>query len=680
MRARAAALCALLALAACESSTDPKVAAVLSLQITQTTAQVVDGGTLHVEGPTPSTRSLSPGETVEVKNLQPGSYTVSLEARASGALVEFARTTVGVVAGQTSTAVLNLASFVPDFVNAPNQVTQGASFSIQIDPVSNANGYRVEWDDDSGFGSPQSAEVSTTGATLTINEPGVHYVRASARSPFGTLGLASAPATVQVNAGVGSVEVAPASNQLLVGQTVQLQATVRDTGGNELTGKTVTWSSDDESVATVSATGLVEAKAEGRAIITAETEGVQGMATVDVVNPPMITRFDTEFRPFITGCGPGALGFRVAGEADYSDADGNVSTSGPLTEPTGVQSEFRFEDQADWVALDGRSWAFTPASDGGSGTLVEQSTLCYGDPGDLTFIDFRIRIQDGTGAWSEWFESRLMLPATVVLQPMNTLDLSAQGAGLVQAVAYDASGDQVPGDPINWGSYVGSGLGSIDADGLYTLTGGASGVDRIFARAGAAWSDIGMLGPGAGNQDSWWAPCWSFTGLGRTAGNFIYLKMRVFAGREYQFTLAQTAGSTATGDPDLYIRMTDKPTIAVSDASSLTSGFDESIVWTAPADGVVWIGIYAFADYTNVTFAATTTDGNCGYPALETSAPGAPAMSVPAPEIRGGGTSAPALRIPRPFDTLEFDGLAMPPGGEVANGGPARVKRLPGTR
>ncbi|MBI4545860.1 MAG: Ig domain-containing protein [Gemmatimonadetes bacterium] len=82
--------------------------------------------------------------------------------------------------------------------------------------------------------------------------------------------------------GVASVRVSPASDSLEVGQTLQLTATARDSRGNTLTGKTVTWSSSDALTATVSATGLVTGVKAGTVTITARVDNASGTASVKV--------------------------------------------------------------------------------------------------------------------------------------------------------------------------------------------------------------------------------------------------------------------------------------------------------------------------------------------------------------------------------------------------------------
>lgn len=82
---------------------------------------------------------------------------------------------------------------------------------------------------------------------------------------------------------VASVAVVPDTATIDEGAQIQLAAVVRDANQNELTGRTVMWTSDDEAVATVSAAGLVTGVSAGDAMITATSDGVDGTADVDVV-------------------------------------------------------------------------------------------------------------------------------------------------------------------------------------------------------------------------------------------------------------------------------------------------------------------------------------------------------------------------------------------------------------
>ncbi len=80
-----------------------------------------------------------------------------------------------------------------------------------------------------------------------------------------------------------TVAVSPATAELAaLGATVQLTAEVRDQRGQVMAGAVVTWSSGNASVATVDATGLVTAAANGTATVTATSGPVSGSANVTV--------------------------------------------------------------------------------------------------------------------------------------------------------------------------------------------------------------------------------------------------------------------------------------------------------------------------------------------------------------------------------------------------------------
>src|SRR5207247_622619 len=102
----------------------------------------------------------------------------------------------------------------------------------------------------------------------------------------GKSGTASITVT---NVPVASVTVSPTSATLQVGQTTQLTATPKDASGSPLIGRTVTWSSSDTTIARVSASGLVTARAGGTATVTATSEGKSGTSTITVTIVPVAT-------------------------------------------------------------------------------------------------------------------------------------------------------------------------------------------------------------------------------------------------------------------------------------------------------------------------------------------------------------------------------------------------------
>jgi len=82
---------------------------------------------------------------------------------------------------------------------------------------------------------------------------------------------------------VATIELTPSADTLAVGGTLQLTATLRDAGGNVLTGRGITWASANSGVVSVSGSGLATAETEGPAAITATAEGKSARADLMVL-------------------------------------------------------------------------------------------------------------------------------------------------------------------------------------------------------------------------------------------------------------------------------------------------------------------------------------------------------------------------------------------------------------
>jgi len=86
---------------------------------------------------------------------------------------------------------------------------------------------------------------------------------------------------------VGSVIVNPQDTTMTAGDSAQFSAQTLDAKGNPLNGRAVAWSTSDKKIATVSATGLVQAiKASPSVMIKATSEGVDGTTTLTIMAPP----------------------------------------------------------------------------------------------------------------------------------------------------------------------------------------------------------------------------------------------------------------------------------------------------------------------------------------------------------------------------------------------------------
>ena len=88
--------------------------------------------------------------------------------------------------------------------------------------------------------------------------------------PVGTVALSTPPASIRQEG------------------TTTLTATLTGTDGQPAVGRTVTWSSSNTGVATVSSTGVVAGVTDGTATITATSEGVSASRNVTVSGPPLV--------------------------------------------------------------------------------------------------------------------------------------------------------------------------------------------------------------------------------------------------------------------------------------------------------------------------------------------------------------------------------------------------------
>ena len=124
---------------------------------------------------------------------------------------------------------------------------------------------------------------------------------------------------------VASVVVTPGNATLVsLGETVQLNAIAQDASANTISGKTFTWSASDESVATVNASGLVTAIANGATTITAATDGVQDSASLTVAQEASQIAVTPDAARLVT------IGLTIQLAANASDANGNSIPQQPV--------------------------------------------------------------------------------------------------------------------------------------------------------------------------------------------------------------------------------------------------------------------------------------------------------------------------------------------------------------
>lgn len=229
-----------------------------------------------------------------------------------------ATVTVLVVPVATVTVSLAASSLI---VGATTQATS----SVKDANGSILTGRAVTWSSDF----PSVATVNAIGFVSAVS-PGLANITATSEGHSG-----SAPIMVMAPS-IASITVTLGASTLATGSRTQATATARDADGNILAGKVLTLSSDNPSVATVTAQGVVTGVTLGTTNITAVGEGVAGSASITVAvsagfgtsaEKIHIVDIGTTFAPTLSGPSASAATF-VSRATSVSTVDGQGTITG----------------------------------------------------------------------------------------------------------------------------------------------------------------------------------------------------------------------------------------------------------------------------------------------------------------------------------------------------------------
>ena len=267
------------------------------------------------------------------------------------ACTDRAPTEVGLRASSNSSTSVTVTSA------APNSTLQDTTLNVHVFGSGFDRGSKAQWAQ-SGVVSPDVTTNSTQyvsstelAANITVAvtaSPGSYDILVT--TSHGTKGIGTELFTI-ASRPVTTVTVTPAAVTMASTSTFGLTATTYDHAGKVLTGRLVTWSTNNPSAATVSSTGLVTAQSPGSATITATSEGMSGTSAISVIAIPSGSLV---FSALTTGsthtCG-------IAGGAAYcwgynSDGQvGNGPTSAAVPLPAPVSGGLSF------AALSAGYWA-----------------------------------------------------------------------------------------------------------------------------------------------------------------------------------------------------------------------------------------------------------------------------------------------------------------------------------
>jgi uncharacterized protein YjdB len=238
----------------------------LSASVTGSNGRPLTGRTVTWSSSNDAIVSISPTGLVTAGAVRGGSaetatITVTSEGKAASAAV----TVAPIPAATVTLSIAQVAVYVG----------QTVQLSVTVKDVTGGvlTGRAVTW----SSASPTVATVTTQGLVTAI-ATGAATITAIVDSKSATASLTVALVPVS------TVTVTPITRSLFVGETFQLSASTKDSAGNSLTGRAVTWASSNPAVATVSSTGVVTGVALGTATVTATSERKTASAAITVAS------------------------------------------------------------------------------------------------------------------------------------------------------------------------------------------------------------------------------------------------------------------------------------------------------------------------------------------------------------------------------------------------------------
>jgi uncharacterized protein YjdB len=206
----------------------------------------------------------------------------------------------------------------------PSTLTAGQK-TRGVAVTKDANGAVLTGRPVSWFTSSGSVASVTDSGMISAVAPGTAVVSAVSEGVSGQATMAVLPPPPTP---VATVAVAVTPSALVVGQTATATATLTDSTGNQLSGRVVTWSSSNTTVATVDAAGSVSAKAAGNAMIQATSESKTSASSLSVSAPAPIPVASVSVSPPTASL---LVGATVQLSATTRDANNNVLTGRVVT-------------------------------------------------------------------------------------------------------------------------------------------------------------------------------------------------------------------------------------------------------------------------------------------------------------------------------------------------------------
>src|SRR5947209_8612874 len=254
---------------------------VATVAVAPPTASIVVGATVQLTA-TPQDAAGNPltGRTVTWQTSDGTIATVDATGLVTGKALGGPVTITATSEGKAGTAAITVTPIRAATVAvAPPTASIVVGATVQLsatpqDAVGNPlTGRTITWQS----GNAAVASVDANGLVTGKGAGGPVTVTATSEGKSGSATVTVTPIPV------ATVAVSPATASVQVGASFQFTATPKDATGNPLTGRTITWQSSAQGVATVNGAGLAQTLTVGSATITATSEGKSGTASLTVM-------------------------------------------------------------------------------------------------------------------------------------------------------------------------------------------------------------------------------------------------------------------------------------------------------------------------------------------------------------------------------------------------------------
>jgi trimeric autotransporter adhesin len=286
--------------------------------------------------------------------------------------------------------------------------------------------------------SAQSVATVTQSGKVTAIDSGTATIAASVN------GISGQSTIVVMPKSVASITVAPASASLFINQSVQLTATLKDSSGKVLTGRTVAWSSSNAAAASVDQSGFVLGLANGTTTISAKSGNATGTATITVSNVPVKTITISPASPSVI------VGQTTTLTATAKDSAGNVLTGRTIT----------------WASSNTNVATITNAGVA-TGVAVGTSSITASS-GSATSPAVTLTVNP--------------IPASSVVVSPSVANIFVGGTTALSATVTDANGNPISGASVTWSSG-NAAVATVASTGALTATATGTGAGTAVITA-----------------------------------------------------------------------------------------------------------------------------------------------------------------------------------------------------